>query len=122
MFLEILQPREQRVVLFQKVIPQHKAGPGKAAVNRLEFGVTQPALRHRVARVERDADRHGLAVADGKIRHDFETVRGPVPEIKRPRAAEFKRVAVRPDVIQVQLGAADHQVLHRAFIPVSQRG
>ena len=76
-------------------------------------GVRQAAGQVAVRGVERDADRDRLAVAQLVVRELLELVRRPVPEVERPRRAELERVAAGGDVVQVQLGAAVHQVRHR---------
>ena len=51
----------------------------------------QHAGLHRIARVERHADRHRLAVPQLVGRQRLELVRGPVPIVERPAAAALER-------------------------------
>ena len=57
--------------------------------------VRQAAGEVDVRGVERDADRHRLAVAQLVVRELLELVRGPVPEVERARRAQLEGVARR---------------------------
>ena len=69
--------------------------------------------KHRIARVEGDADGHGLAVAQLIVRQRLELVRGPVAEIERPAAAALERIAAVADLPHVQQRAVTDQPLER---------
>ena len=75
----------------------------------------------RVDRIERDADRHRLAVTQLVFGKLLELVRRPVPEIERTRRAKLKRIARGRDVVHVQLGTAIDQPLHCRRFEIPQR-
>ena len=77
------------------------------------MGVREAAGEVAVGRVQRDADRDRLAVPQLVVGEPLELVRRPVPEVQRPLRAELERVAAGGDVVQVQLGAAVHELRHR---------
>ena len=67
----------------------------------LGLQVEQPG-QHRIAGVERHADRHGLAVAQMIPRQRFQPMRRPMAEVERARAAGLERVAALRDLTHVQ--------------------
>jgi hypothetical protein len=54
----------RRVTLPKLVVPQHKAQPLQKVCHTLVLAGGQTSGQDRLARVERDADRHGLAMVD----------------------------------------------------------
>ena len=100
MFAEVAQAaKDGKAILVigrqQSVIPGRKAEPFEKRDGALAVRVRQQSRENGVAGVERDADRHRLAVAQRVMGEDFEAMRRPVAEIERARACR-SRTDLRP--------------------------
>ena len=81
----------------------------------------QHADLHRVAGVERQADRHRLAVAQLVSCQRFQLVRRPVAVVERAGAAGLERIAALRDLAHVQFGAAPDHSRHGGGFAGAQR-
>ncbi len=103
------QPAPFGVAPLQRRMPQVEAERLEQAHDALFPPGGEHADLHRVAAVEREADRHRFAVAQLVSGQRFELVGRPVAVVERTRAAGLERIAAVRDLAHVQLGAApDH--------------
>ena len=88
-------------------VSYHKTKPSRfrRSATRSSSPAGQTSGQDRIARVERDADRHGLAMADFIARQLLELVRRPMTKVERPRRARFEGIAAEPDLPHVEFGA-----------------
>src|SRR5688572_2021030 len=71
---------------------------------------SKQAGKHRISRVERDADRHRLAMPNVIVGQAFQLVRRPMAKIERSSAPGLERVPAVSDLMHMKLGtAADHR-------------
>ena len=114
MFAELFESGEHRGATIE--VHLRRIGPeaeGSEEVERaLGFFLTEMPEVTGAENIQGQAHGDGLAVREAMIRHRFELVRGPVAEVERTRATEFKGVAIAGNVAGVQFcraadGASD---------------
>ena len=110
MLPEIREPLQHqrhapRIALPQPVVPQVETKPLQKTHDTLVLARSKAARQNRIARVERDTDGDSLAVIELIFCQLLELVRGPMTEIQRTRRPHFERVAAKPDLAHVKLGA-----------------
>src|SRR4029453_8751721 len=106
-FLDAVENQEAAAIVarFHRGVPQMEAEPFEQRMNALIRSGRQHAGLYGVARVEHDADRHGLAMAQLVPRECLELVGRPMAVIERTAAAPFEGIAAMGDLAHVQLRA-----------------
>src|SRR5882672_453731 len=82
----------------ERVVPSRQAEAAEKLARRRRGRRVGDTRELGVGRVDGEADRHRLAMAQPVMRHRLELVRRPVTEVERTGAAELERVAGGRDV------------------------
>src|SRR5688572_5955692 len=90
--------------LTQPIVPKIEPQCGQSPAHALVLTGREEARQHGVARVERDADGHGVPVADGMSCHHLELMRRPVAEIERTTRSGLEWIAASRDLAKVENG------------------
>jgi len=106
----------------QQVGPDRQPAPGQGVDDSQELRLGNQRALHRAVGVQRDADRHRLAVAHRPAAHDLQPVGRPVTEVQRTGRAELERIAAGGNVLQVQQGAAADGLGHHGLIAGGEVG
>ena len=121
MLAKLLQAFQNGRLAAAAVFDEMRRVGGEAdALNELQHTLAsvgiQNALHAGVNEIHGHADGHGLAVRHGEFGNLLQLVGGPVAEIQRTGGTKLKRITAGGDVLDVQLGAALHDLFQRLLL------